>query len=209
VTWSKNNPDPNIQKYAYRYAVFDAATKHMAANLEQDPTQRQAKLQQALELYKNLESSENRKLYQGTIEPGSGIDPKAPDPSVTYVIGLIEFDLKNYKEAQARLGPLVAERKLGNPTREEVGPDGSINLVENEMYWEGVYKLLRSNVEVAATDPKAMEATKTYLKNLYIRHGTQVGGTKWNDEMEALRKEIVPDFTPTDLTADTTTAAKQ
>jgi hypothetical protein len=188
VEWSKNNPDPNIQKYAYRYAVFDAATKHMAANLENDPAQKQEKLKQALDLYKSLESPANRKLYAETIEKGSGVDPNAPDPSVSYVIGLIEFDLKNYKEAQARLGPLIYERKLGNPTREVVDADGSIKTVENEMYWEGVYKLLRSNAEVAAEDPKAMEATKTYLKNLYIRYGSEVGGANWNDEMDALRR---------------------
>ena len=32
-----NNPDPNIRKYTYRYSVFDAATKELAADLEQDP----------------------------------------------------------------------------------------------------------------------------------------------------------------------------
>ena len=59
VDWASNNADSNIKKFTYRYSVFDAATKHLQAELEDDPAARTAGLKAALELYKKLESPQS------------------------------------------------------------------------------------------------------------------------------------------------------
>jgi hypothetical protein len=208
VDWAKNNPDPNIRKFTYRYSVFDAATKHLAADLEEDPAQRKAALQAALALYRRLESPESAALYQATLEANS---PEAKaheaDPAVALGIGLITYDLGDYAEAQKRLGTLLTGRKLGTPTI-TVEQNGESKQVENDQYWEATLKLMRSNVALAAANPSdaAAQAAKTetvnYLKQLYIRYGREVGGKKWSPEFEKLRKEIAPEVNPEQFKID-------
>jgi len=195
VEWAKNNSDENIRHYAYRYSVFDAATKQLAASLEEDPTAREAALREALTLYRQLESPENVALYRTTLDEKSAADPKYPDPQVQLGIGLISYDLGDYADAQRRLGQLLIDRKLGSPTS-VVEENGIERTVENEQYWEATIELLRSNVELAKKNPAAgtRDQSARYLKELYIRWGAQVGGKKWHGQFEELRKEIIPDF---------------
>src|SRR5207249_3241356 len=82
IDWAPKNPDPNISKYTYRNTVFDAATKHLAADLEDDAAKRKAGLAAALKLYRELESPESVALYQATLEPKDRTDPPYPDPAV-------------------------------------------------------------------------------------------------------------------------------
>src|SRR4051812_13086840 len=81
VDWAQKNSDPNIKKFTYRYAVFDAATKHMAANLETDPAAKKAGFEAALKLYRGLESPESKALYQATLDANSP-ERNYPDPAV-------------------------------------------------------------------------------------------------------------------------------
>jgi hypothetical protein len=208
VDWAKNNPDPNIKKYTYRYSVFDAATKHLAAELEPDPAKRRSALEAALALYEKLQSPENVKLYKETIDEKDrrgGADPNYPDPAVMLGIGLIQYDLGSYPEAQKTLGKLLTDRKLGTPTVTVIENDQP-KQVDNDQYWEATLKLLRSNVVVGKGEgegSKTLTDTQNYLKQLYIRWGATLGGPKWSGEFEKLRKELIPDFQPTDLTAAT------
>src|SRR5262249_31974387 len=153
VDWARNNPDPNINKFTYRYSVFDAATKHLAADLETDPAKRKAGLQAALKLYQSLESPESAALYQATLNPGSS-EAKAhePDPAVSLGIGLIAYDLGDYAEAQKRLGALLTARKLGTPTITVEQNGGESKTIENDQYWEATLRLMRSNVALAAAN---------------------------------------------------------
>jgi hypothetical protein len=197
VDWARNNSDPNIRKFTYRYAVFDAATKYLAAGLQVDPDERRARLEESLQRYIALQSPENVALYKETLAGKVGIDPNYPDPSVTLGIGVVQFDLGNYKDAQEKIGRLLVDRKLGTPTM-IVEENGEEKVVDNDQYWEAMYKLLKSNAELSATDPAAAEAleqTKTHLKRLYIQWGDRVGGVKWKDEFAQLRQELVPEFT--------------
>lgn len=209
VEWARNNADPRIQKFTYRYSVFDAATKHLAAELEEDPAKQKAGLQDALKLYQQLESPASAELYKATLDPKSA-DPTYPDPAVSLGIGLISFDLGDFATAQARLGKLLNDRKLGSPTiaTEE---NGQTKLLENDSYWEATLDLMRSNVALALAHPEdanaqsAKQETTGYLKQLYVRYGRDVGGRKWSPEFEKLRQQIAPDLNPDDFSVQATT----
>jgi hypothetical protein len=198
VDWARNNADPNIKKFTYRYMVFDAATKQQAAALEDDPAARKPGLDAALALYKQLESPESTALYQATLDANSP-DRNSPDPAVSLGIGLIAYDLNDFAEAQKRLGQLLTDRKLGTPTN-PVEENGQTRIVENDQYWEATLKLMRSNLALAAANPgdanaqAARTETTNYLKQLFIRWGKSVGGPKWSPQFEQMRKEQIPDF---------------
>ncbi|MGB7158243.1 MAG: hypothetical protein WBD40_09275 [Tepidisphaeraceae bacterium] len=223
VDWAKNNADENIRKYTYRYSVFDAATKHLAADLEADADARKAGLQKAMALYEKLQSEESVALYQATLPPtASTADRNAPDPAVSLGIGLIAFDLGNFTESQKRLGQLLTDRKLGAPTMETTDENGETKAIENDKYWEATLKLLRSNVALAGEaqsgstgspqagstgSPQAEAKTQSenYLKQLYVRWGDGVGGKKWGPDFQKLRQELIPNFDP-NADPDATTA---
>jgi hypothetical protein len=198
VDWARKNPDPKIQQYTYRYSVFDAATKHLAANLEQDQVARVVALKNAMDLYKKLETPEALAMYRATVDPTTGIDPNYPDPQVSLGIGLVAYDLADYAEAQKRLGQLLVDRMLGSPQR-TVEENGIERIVDNDEYWEATLKLLQSNLSLAgehidATGVEVRKQTQNHLKQLYIQWGDQVGGKKWHQAFEALRLEIIPSF---------------
>jgi hypothetical protein len=203
VDWAKNNADPNIKKFTYRYMVFDAATKQQAAELEDDPAARKTGLDAALALYRQLESPESAKLYVETLDPRSA-DRNYPDPAVSLGIGLVAFDLNDFAEAQKRLGLLLTDRKLGTPNV-SVEESGQPRTIENDQYWEATLKLMKSNLALAAAnagDAQAQAAkteTVNYLKQLYIRWGRSIGGAKWSPQFEQLRQQLIPDFDPDSL----------
>jgi hypothetical protein len=212
VEWARNNADPNIRKFTYKYSVFDADTQHLAASLEENPDARKAGLQKALDLYRKLESPESAELYRATLDPNSP-EAKYPDPAVTLGIGLIAYDLGDFAESQRRLGKLLTDRKLGTPTIATQDESGQTKIVENDQYWEATLKLMRSNLALAAANPgdataqAAKQETINYLKQLIVRWGTEAGGKRWSPEFQKLRTELIPDFNPDALGAETTQPA--
>jgi hypothetical protein len=213
VDWARNNADPNIKKFTYRYSVFDAATKQQAAELEDDPAARKAGLEAALKLYRQLESPESAELYRATLDPNSP-DRNYPDPAVSLGIGIVAFDLGDYADAQKRLGQLLTDRKLGTPTM-AVEENGQTRTIENDQYWEATLRLMKSNLALAADNPndEQAQAAKTetinYLKQLYIKWGHDIGGKKWSGQFEQLRQQLIPDFNPDALPAATEPAATE
>jgi hypothetical protein len=169
-------------------------------------------LQQALELYRKLESPESVELYRATLEPTSP-ERNSPDPAVTLGIGLIAYDLGDFAEAQRRLGRLLTDRKLGTPTIAQQDESGQTKIVENDQYWEATLKLMRSNLALAAASPNdagaaaAKAETVNYLKQLYVRWGRDVGGKRWSPEFEKMRAEFIPDFDPNALAVETPATA--
>jgi hypothetical protein len=183
VKWAAESPDPKIQNYAYIYRRFDADTKRLAGELETDPAARQRDLAAALQLYKDLQSPQNFVLYQAGIKPDSGIDKDYPDPLVTLGIGLIAFDQGDCHTVKSTLGRLIQDEKLGE---------------NNDQYWEAAYKLLDCMQKLAKSgDPDTTQAqVQQSLKVLYLIWRDGTGGPKYHDQFEALRKEILPDWTP-------------
>ncbi len=198
VDWAEKSKDPKIRKYSYQYAVFDAAAKYLAAEMETDPAKRVAALQAAMARYRKLEEPDELTKYRATIDPNSGINPKATDPQVSLGIGLVAYDLADYEEAQKRLGELLVNRKLGSP-QQTVEENGIERVEDNDQYWEATLKLLKSNLAIAGqkVDSKSAQLrqqTENYLKQLYIQWGSKVGGKKWHREFETLRTQVIPDF---------------
>ena len=151
-------------------------------------------------------------LYRKESADNPKVDPNYPHPNVLLGVGLTSFELGDFKTAQETLGRLLVDKKLGGPQIQKI--DEKTNepyYVDNGPYWEATYKLLRSNTELYKRnekDPAATEAyenSKAHLKRLYVRG--DVGGEKWKDEMEALRKEIVPDFDPKSVASPATAPA--
>jgi hypothetical protein len=208
VDWAKNNPDERIKKFTYRYRVFEADTKHRAADVEEDPAARRAGWDAALKLYQSLETPEALDEYRATLSPDQLARLGAYDPAVTRGIANLAYDLGDYAEAQKRFAILFNDGRLGSAMM-DVESNGQTRTVDNDAYWEAVLKLIRSNLKLNAD----VERQRTFLKTQYVRWGDRVGGTKWKAEFEALRKELIPDFNPKDLdsstTAPTTSATTQ
>ena len=176
--------------------------------MEQDPAAQKQQWQAALKLYHQLETPQSVQLYKATLDPKTA-DLNYPDPAVSLGIGSISYDLGDYAQAQQRLGKLLTDRKLGTPTiaTEE---NGETKLIENDQYWEATLDLMRSNIALAAAHPDDAQAqaartdTISYLKQLYVRYGRDVGGKKWAPQFESLRQQIAPDLNPDDYTVQTT-----
>jgi tetratricopeptide (TPR) repeat protein len=208
VDWAKNNPNAEIKSSAYRYMVFDARTKRLAGTLSTDPAKREALLAKAMDAYKKLQSPENTTLFKATLDQAkiaSGdLDPNQPDPNVRLGIALTDFELKNYKESGEILGDLLNNGKLGPATLATVDTTGEQKVVDNDTYWEATYKLYFSNVAAAKGDETGLAGTKQGLKNLLVRGGIP---TKWQDQFEGLRKQIIPEFDVATLLAPTSQPA--
>jgi hypothetical protein len=201
VDWARNNTDPNIKKFTYRYSVFEADTKHRAAGLEDDPQKRKTELENALKLYTALDSPQALAEYQQTLAPADAARVTY-DPAVARGIAMIQYDLGNFTEAQQRLARLLADGKLGSALI-DVDENGQTRTIDNDAYWEAVLKLIRANLALGAD----AENQKNFLKSQYIRWGNHVGGTKWKAEFERLRKELIPDYQIESATAPATQPA--
>ena len=199
VEWAKTNPDPKIQKYTYRYLCFDADTKFQAAMAESDTATRIQRLRQSLALYDQLLTGENLTRWRATVDPAK-VDLKYGDVAVLFAKAKVLFELAEYEQARDRFGRLLEDRKLGTP-RIISQKDGEMVSEDNPQYWEATYKLYRCNAELASipTTPngaKLLEETRNGLKRLFIREGEGVGGEKWKDQFDHLRRELIPDFKP-------------
>lgn len=181
VKWAADSSDPKIHGYSYTYRRFDADTKRSAAELETDPTARQRDLAAALELYKQLQSPENVALYQASLDPGA--DRDYPDPAVTLGIGLIAYQQGDCRTVKNTLGRLIQDEKLGE---------------DNDQYWEAAYKLLDCMHTLAAKgDPNTTDAQVAQsLKVLYLIWRDDTGGAKYHDQFLALRKLVLPNWSP-------------
>jgi hypothetical protein len=190
VDWAKNNPDPKIRQFTYRYTVYEADTKQRAAELEDTPEGKTAALQEAFKLYRGLESEDGLKQYKATL-PADQQSEVTYDPAVMRGIAMVDYDAGNFADAQTRLATLLQDGRLGSPLI-DVDENGQTQTVDNDAYWEAVLKLIRCNVKLNAD----VEGQKTFLKNLIVRWGDHVGGKKWQGEFAQLRKELIPDFVP-------------
>ena len=203
VDWAQNNKDPNIQKFTYRYKVFDAETQRLAAVLEQDPAARSAGLNKAMERFHALESPENLALFKASLDPGAAAaDPDLYDSQVVFGVARINFDLEKWSDAAAGFSKLIVARRLGTPTV-AVEEDGQTKYLDNDAYWEAVYKLIRSDMKLGS----GVEEARSFLKQQYITWGDRVGGKKWKAQYEQLRRELVPDFDPHAISTTTAPAA--
>jgi hypothetical protein len=182
VQWADESTDPSIHAHAYVYRRFDADSKRLAAELQTDPQTRQKQLAEVLELYRDLETPANAALYHASGEPGSTGDADAGDPLVTLGIGLTAWDLGDCQTVKQTLGELIQDQKLGE---------------DNDQYWETTYKLLDCMNKLAESgDPQTpISQVQQSLKVLYLVWRDGTGGPKWHAKFEALRLQVLPDWT--------------
>ncbi|HEV8607661.1 MAG TPA: hypothetical protein VGQ99_20160 [Tepidisphaeraceae bacterium] len=177
-----NNAD--LKKLLPKYEDFEATALQKAALLEKEPAKKQEYLTSALKIFQNRQKSTPN------------------DRGVQLAIALVQYDMGEYAAAQPVLNELLRDKLLGRPLREEKTADG-FRMVPNDAYWDALLKLCWSNVRVAKAggdkSAKTLEDTQQYLKQLYITY-PQPGGAKWGPKFDALRQEILPDWTPPTFT---------
>lgn len=175
VSKSKN---AEVLRLLPQYRTFEAGALQQAALLEKDQAKRKGFLQKALTIYE------------------AALKASPDDNQIRFNVAMAQFDLEDYRSAQPVLVQLLVERKLGTPRRAVAGPEG-VRMVDNDSYWDAMYRLLRCNVELAKAraegyEPeKLTEETQLKLKQLYIQWG-EPGGARWGPKFDELRKEILP-----------------
>jgi hypothetical protein len=199
VDWSKKTP--SVAQFYYAYAVYDARTQRLAGSLAEDPVERKKLLVEASDRFRGLQTKEMHALYiaqkavKDQIDAGA-LSPDDGDPQVATGLALTEFDLGNYKGAKEQLDGLIANKKLGTPQTESIDPaTGERKLKDNDLYWEGTLKSIKSSYEVAkaANDAKALAVAAQSLKNMLVRGGIP---DRWQEGFESLRKDLAPDYNP-------------
>ena len=130
-------------------------------------------------------------MYQQTLPPNSPVKVRQYDAAIWRGIALVSFDLEDYTEASKRLGKLIQDGRLGSALQEVV-ENGQLQTVDNDEYWEGTYKLIRSNLKLNAN----VDGQKMFLKQLYVKWLDHVGGRMWKKEFSELKQELIPDFDP-------------
>lgn len=186
TSWAEKHPDARIRSYTYRYRVFDAETKRLAAGLETDATARARGLAEAAALFESLRQ-----------QPQPGL----ADPVVDLGLALIAYDQGRWEAARDGLAVLLEQRRLGRAVIDEER-NGEMVTLPNERYWEATCKMMRATlrlIEAGKVESSAREPLADGLKALYARWGKGMGGPKWSGEFDGLRRELAPDYDPPQL----------
>ncbi len=206
VNWARNHKDEKVRRNLYVYEVYDADTQRLFGE-SLEGADRDKQLNKAMNSFEDLRKPAGIDAYKQIVadrkkeNPQDKTDPDAPDPQVTLGIALTTYDLKDWKKAATELRKLVYARKIGTRTRTEVdAKTGEYKIVPNEQYWEAIYRYYDAVVQWAkgAPDDKDAQAelgaVKTLLRRDYVAGADEVGGIKWRDEFEKLRKDLIPDL---------------
>jgi hypothetical protein len=207
VKWAANNADPNVKKNLYVYEVYDADTQRLYGQSLEDEAQRKPALQKANDAFQKLRTPAKVDEYKAVVaqrkldNPEDKTDPDAPDPAVTLGMALVSYDLRDWKTASQELKKLRFGGKLGSRAVQQTDmKTGEVRVVPNEQYWEAMYKYYNSTYEWARSAPQdndgqaELSAVKTLLRRDYVAGADDVGGIKWREPFEKLRKELIPDL---------------
>lgn len=207
VKWAAESKDPNVNKNLYVYKLYDADTQRLFGSAMPDGQEKDAQLKKAMASFQALRQPNEVAAYKTLVmerkkdNPKDKTNPDDPDPGVTLGMALTSFELKDWKTASTELKRLRFAGKLGARARTDTDPKtGETVVVPNDQYWEAMYKYYESSRQWAATDPqnedaqKELEAVKTLLRRDYVAGVDEVGGVKWREQFETLRKELIPDL---------------
>lgn len=190
VAWADATDDPAVASLRYRYRVYNAESQRLAATLKPGE-QREAALQNALTLFESLDAPEGFEQFVKSLAESERPAAKY-DRVVALGMARIHFDLGNLEQSRDRFGRLLVDRELGPPIIARRDAAGNEVQVDNDIYWEAVYKWIKSATPLA--DDR--EPFRRYLREQYVRWSDRVGGVSWRDEFESLRRELIPDFDP-------------
>lgn len=206
IEWAQNSKDEKVAKDLYLYKRFDAETQRQyGATLQGDD--RTAQLKRAMDAYAALRSPENVASYKNFVlerkkaNPQDKTDPEAADPAVMLGMALCSYDLQDWKTAATELKKLRFSGKLGVRTRTETDEKtGEQRVVPNDQYWEAMYKYYSAvnewaKADAANADAQAeLGAVKKLLLRDYVAGPDEVGGDKWREPFEKLRKQLLPEL---------------
>ncbi len=184
VDWASKSKEPKVQAAVPSYQLYDADAKREAAELNDDPVEKKANLQAALQGYQALQQR-----FKDDTSPTSLAD------AALQGVGLTQYDLGNYQAAIDALSVLIANKKVGEPMM-PIGPGDAQKMVPNPQFWETNYKDIRSIVEIYKQNPngpdaaKNLEAARQYVETLFLTNTKNTGGESYHDDFEKLRTEI-------------------
>lgn len=186
VDWASKHSNPEIKKLTYTYSVFDADTQRRAAELVEDPAKKKELLEAALKRFKELDSEANIKQYIASLPKEKQAKAKY-DPQVKFGLGRTYFAMGDFTNARLQFALLARDKVLGSGfvTREDKAT-GTFEVRDNPSYWEAMYKLIRSNLNLGENQ----QNMKVFLANLALDYGDKVGGERWKKEFEGLLKEL-------------------
>jgi hypothetical protein len=203
-TAKSTKPEMQARVYAFRRYAADAQRQY-GESLE--GAERIAQLQKAKTAFLNLRSPAIINEYKAMVlerkknNPEDKTDPDAPDPSVQLGLALVSYGLEDWKTAAVELKNLRFTGKLGTRTLIERDPiTNEEKVVPNDQYWEANYKYYSAVVKWAAAAPndddaaKELDAVKIMLRRDYVAGPDEVGGPKWHEQFEELRKQLIPDL---------------
>jgi len=173
----------------YWFSRFQADAKRLSATLETDPAQRQKALNDALAMYKSLQSDQSVAIYKEMVNVQNKTsehktNPNYPDPFVTVGFGMIAFELQQYEQARDTLWPLIKDGKLGE---------------NNDLSWEATYDYLCATHQLAKKNnsPADDDNVKASLKGLYAVWQDNTGGLQFKQKYADLCQEVLPGWKPT------------
>ncbi|MGA2231027.1 MAG: hypothetical protein ABSH22_09025 [Tepidisphaeraceae bacterium] len=193
VKWAQTNTNPDINKFTYRYSVFDAATQKQAAEMEQDSAARTTKLKAALARYQELLSPANVQLYQASLPADAPPDVQNyPDPAVTLGIGETAFALGDWKQAHDSIGTLLEDSKLGDGAILTKNAAGQEELADNEQFWQAQYEFIYATAQLArdASSGVDPQTPRTMLARLEAVWQDRTGGAAWRGKFEDLHRML-------------------
>ena len=207
VQWAAKHADAKVRANVYTYEVYDADTQRLYAQSLEDEAERKASLQRAMTAFQRLQSGPKVAEYKAIVaarkkeNPEDKTDPDQPDPAVTLGMALVSYDLGAWKTASQELKRLRFNGKLGSrQVRQTDAKTQEQRIVPNDQYWEAMYKYYNGTYEWAQAggedaDAQAeLNAVRTLLRRDYVAGASDVGGVKWREPFEKLRKELIPEF---------------
>lgn len=207
VKWAAENADPKVKKNLYIYEVYDADSQRLYGQSLEDEGERKAALKKAMDAFLKLRTPAKVAEYKTIVaerkkeNPEDKTDPDAPDPSVTLGMALVSYDRGDWKTAAQELKKLRFGGKLGSRSIQQIDTKtGEARVVPNEQYWEAMYKYYNATYEWSRAEPgnadaqAELNAVKTLLRRDYVAGADDVGGVKWREPFEKLRKELIPDL---------------
>jgi len=199
---------------------FAAAAKFEAADLQDVPAEKQKLYQDALAAYAKLTpaiaSSIERYTKRLAEKPNDDATTKkldfvrGLDVRVTFNIAKCNHELGNYNESIVGFGTLLAQGKLGTAKIFKKDSKGEMTIEDdNDDYWEAVYssnlgryKVYEKNPNDPAGQNLLRAARATVLPIFSV--SSNVGGARYAQKMQELRKLLDPTGTAGAATQPTT-----
>ena len=205
VEWAASSKDEKVKADLPKYKLYEANQTRRAGSLQVDEAKKKQILKEAVASYEAVrrdmdaqlrELAQKKMTAEARKTASAGI--QGAMNSATLGIGLCQYDLGDYNAARDALGTLIAGGKLGSE-KSPVVEAGETRYVDNNTYWEAMYKWLDCRLKTAKPGTKdgdaEIAATRDTLRNVYINNGLAAGGD-FAPQLAELRKTALGAWVP-------------